>query len=140
MAADAGTDTAATACTGDVDFFKFPRTHHIADAGGSGVTRDDLVMSSGDAEQFLAKGSATVSVEEKVDGANLGFSVDPTTQQLMMQNRGHFVNEETAAQWRCVRILHTSLQHAKSPLCASTHRQRRPHAQWTQRVASGAPL
>ncbi|CAE7776434.1 unnamed protein product [Symbiodinium sp. KB8] len=99
MAADAGTDTAATACTGDVDFFKFPRTHHIADAGGSGVTRDDLVMSSGDAEQFLAKGSATVSVEEKVDGANLGFSVDPTTQQLMMQNRGHFVNEETAAQW-----------------------------------------
>jgi len=26
------------------DFFKFPRTRHIYDAGGSGVGRDDLVI------------------------------------------------------------------------------------------------
>lgn len=29
---------------GIADFYKFPRTHHIYDAGGSGVTRDDLVL------------------------------------------------------------------------------------------------
>ncbi len=34
-----------TKAEGIADFHKFPRTHHILDAGGSGVTRDDLVSS-----------------------------------------------------------------------------------------------
>jgi hypothetical protein len=79
---------------GIADFHKFPRTHHILDAGGSGVTRDDLVrchfffvtqkvMDKKDVEKFVT--SVTV-VEEKVDGANLGISITKDY-EVIFQNR-----------------------------------------------------
>ena len=58
-----------------VEFYKFPRTHHILNLGGTGVTRDDLVMSQEDA-QGLFINKSNVSVDEKIDGANLGISID----------------------------------------------------------------
>ena len=85
---------------GHEDFFKFPRTHHLADAGGSGGTRDDLLMTDADAVKFLGGGKVTVIAEEKLDGANLGISIDKESGAIMTQNRGHFVNSETAKQWR----------------------------------------
>ncbi|XP_065054389.1 uncharacterized protein LOC135683141 [Rhopilema esculentum] len=71
-----------------LDLVKFPRTRHLLDAGGNGVSRDDLLMTAKEAIAFL-KGKV-VSVEEKVDGANLGFSVNKNN-EIRAQNRSHFV-------------------------------------------------
>ncbi|KAL6080664.1 ERI1 exoribonuclease 3 [Balamuthia mandrillaris] len=78
----------------ELDLIKFPRTHHIFDAGG-GVGRDDLLMSPEEAKVWHQK---YVYVEEKVDGSNLGISLT-ADYQLRFQNRSHFVNTATQAQW-----------------------------------------
>eukprot|EP01087_Luapelamoeba_hula_P017160 TRINITY_DN5387_c2_g1_i1.p1 TRINITY_DN5387_c2_g1~~TRINITY_DN5387_c2_g1_i1.p1 ORF type:complete len:312 (+),score=91.76 TRINITY_DN5387_c2_g1_i1:44-937(+) len=75
---------------------KFPRTRHIFDAGGSGVGRDDLVMDDGEAALWY---TAVVSVEEKVDGSNLGISMGDDF-KLQFQNRSHYVFPDTQQQWR----------------------------------------
>jgi hypothetical protein len=93
----AATDPAASDAEGS-SLFKFPRTSHIADAGGSGVTRDDLLMSADDAAAYF-DGKTTIVVEEKVDGANLGISIDPETSKLQVQNRSHFVTSSSATQF-----------------------------------------
>lgn len=62
--------------------FKFPRTHHIFDAGGNAVTRDDLLLDPRDAASYLNR---PVFVEEKIDGANLGIWLD--TAYTRCQNR-----------------------------------------------------
>ena len=93
--------------------FKFPRTRHLFDAGGSGVSRDDLLLDEGEEAVFYSGRSAgsrargrrpgapsgrLVCIEEKVDGANLGISVGEDL-QLRVQNRAHFVNSKTHAQF-----------------------------------------
>lgn len=105
-----------------MDLFKFPRTKHLFDAGGSGVSRDDLLMDSGEEAAFYSisgrgkakgkgatskagpkgrgeKGGILVAMEEKVDGANLGISVDPQTLEFRVQNRSHFINSQTHRQF-----------------------------------------
>jgi hypothetical protein len=52
-------------------FFRFPHTLHIAWLG-KGQPRDDKVLPRAEAEALLA---GVVVLEEKVDGANLGFSL-----------------------------------------------------------------
>src|SRR5690606_34727110 len=52
-------------------FFRFPRTAHLVWLG-EGQPRDDKVLLPSDAEALLA---GSVVVEEKIDGANIGFSV-----------------------------------------------------------------
>ncbi|MDO9010193.1 MAG: RNA ligase family protein [Gallionella sp.] len=68
------------------DFFRFPHTPHIAWLG-EGVPRDDKVLAKSEAEAFLAH---TVVIEEKVDGANLGFSVG-SDGVVRAQNRGQYL-------------------------------------------------
>ena len=80
--------------------YKFPRTHHVLNTGGSAVTRDDLVMSGEDAGRFY-DGRAVVVAEEKVDGANLGFSLTKDY-EVLAQNRSHFVNSKTHTQFRAL--------------------------------------
>ena len=93
-----------------MDLFKFPRTKHLFDAGGSGVSRDDLLMDPGEEGKFYSKSSkgkgrgkagrgTLVAMEEKVDGANLGISVDAETLQFKVQNRSHFINSKTHRQF-----------------------------------------
>ncbi len=53
-------------------FYRFPHTPHLAWLG-SGPVRDDKVFTPQEANDFLSDG---VSVEEKIDGANIGFSLD----------------------------------------------------------------
>eukprot|EP00961_Rhodomonas_salina_P272384 3680820-Rhodomonas_salina.2 len=53
--------------------FKFPRTHHICDAGGNTVTRYDLLLETRDTASYL---NSLVFVEEKIDGANLWIWLD----------------------------------------------------------------
>ena len=57
-------------------FFRFPHTPHIAWLA-AGAPRDDKVLSPEEAQALLAD---EVVLEEKLDGANLGFSVSPEGQ------------------------------------------------------------
>ena len=101
-----------------MELFKFPRTKHLFDAGGSGVSRDDLLMDPGEEAAFYSgnskgkgargktggkggggKGANLIAMEEKVDGANLGISVDPDTLEFKVQNRSHFINSKTHRQF-----------------------------------------
>jgi len=68
------------------EFFRFPHTPHIAWLA-SGAPRDDKVLSPEEAEALLA---GEVVLEEKLDGANLGFSVSPDG-VLRAQNRGQYL-------------------------------------------------
>jgi atypical dual specificity phosphatase len=79
--------------------YKFPRTRHLFNIGSA--TRDDLILSSSDAEAFLQSSdpSTTVVVEEKVDGANLGISLD-SSGAFRVQNRSHYVNSKSHAQFK----------------------------------------
>ena len=78
---------------------KFPRTRHLFNIGSA--SRDDLILSSSDAKAFLQSTdpSTTVVVEEKVDGANLGISLD-SCGALQVQNRSHYVNSKSHAQFK----------------------------------------
>lgn len=100
-----------------MELFKFPRTKHFFDAGGSGVSRDDLLMDPGEEAMFYSSSSKgkgarskagskgggasgnSIAMEEKVDGANLGISVDAETLQFKVQNRSHFINSKTHRQF-----------------------------------------
>ncbi len=73
-----------------MEFFRFPQTPHLLWLA-DGTPRDDKVMTEADACEFLA---GDVLVEEKVDGANVGFSVDENG-DLRVQNRGSILAPET---------------------------------------------
>jgi len=77
-------------------FFRFPHTPHLAWLG-EGRPRDDKVLAPHDARELL---SHEVVVEEKVDGANIGFSVDEHG-VLLAQNRGTYLSLEGGhGQWK----------------------------------------
>ena len=76
-------------------FFRFPRTPHLAWLGRA-VPRDDKLLSAGEARDLLAE---EVVVEEKVDGANLGISVG-TDGKLRGQNRGQYVTPTALGQFK----------------------------------------
>ncbi len=76
------------------DFFRFPHTPHLAWLG-QGAPRDDKVFSAIEARGFLA---SPVVAEEKLDGANLGFSVSPDG-LLRAQNRGQYLHAPHAGQF-----------------------------------------
>jgi len=76
------------------DFFRFPHTPHIAWLG-EGTPRDDKVLAPGEATRLL---SEEVTIEEKVDGANLGFSIGPDG-QLRVQNRGQYLERPFTGQF-----------------------------------------
>ncbi|KAI5839204.1 hypothetical protein DFP73DRAFT_518871 [Morchella snyderi] len=78
---------------GEVPMRKFFRTRHLLDLGSA--TRDDLVLDSNDLEGRFRK---MVVVEEKVDGANIGFSLDATG-KILVQNRSHYISSSAQAQF-----------------------------------------
>ena len=81
---------------------KFPRTKHLFDAGSA--TRDDLILGEGSREYKLFMGaekdhSVVITVEEKLDGANIGLWVDKDY-RIHVKNRGHMVSSALGGQWR----------------------------------------
>ncbi len=64
------------------DFFKYPRTPHLA---GSEGTSDDKQLGSADTSRILDDESLVV--EEKLDGTNVGIHM--TDGRLVLQCRGH---------------------------------------------------
>lgn len=77
-----------------IDFFRFPHTPHLAWLG-QGSPRDDKVLSPHEVTALL---SAEVVVEEKLDGANVGFSLAPNG-SLRAQNRGQYLEEPQVGQF-----------------------------------------
>ena len=67
-------------------FFKFPHTPHLLWLGRT-LCREDKVLSPEEAIAFL---DGVVTVEEKVDGANIGFSLDDRG-ELRAQSRGNYL-------------------------------------------------
>lgn len=77
------------------DFIRFPHTPHIAWLG-KGTPRDDKVLASLEVVSLL---SGPVVVEEKIDGANLGISVNQAG-RLRLQNRGDYLREPFTGQFK----------------------------------------
>jgi ATP-dependent RNA circularization protein (DNA/RNA ligase family) len=75
-------------------FFRFPQTPHL-DWFGAGSPREDKVLTKSEVAALLA---GPVVVEEKVDGANLGLSLNPS-RQILAQNRGQYVLPPFAGQF-----------------------------------------
>lgn len=78
-----------------LDFFRFPTTSHLAWLAQDGMPRDDKVLSPAEAQALLA---GDVTVEEKLDGANLGLSLSPDG-ALRAQNRGQYLDQPHAGQF-----------------------------------------
>lgn len=70
-------------------FFRFPHTPHLAWLS-PGTPRDDKVLPPDEVASLLA---APLVIEEKVDGANLGLSVDDNA-TLRGQNRGEWLRPD----------------------------------------------
>ena len=75
-------------------FVKFPRTPHLAWLGKH-PPRDDKVLPRDEAIDLL---TATVLVEEKIDGANIGISFDREA-GLRAQSRGEYLKPGSHSQF-----------------------------------------
>lgn len=76
------------------EFFRFPHTPHLTWLG-DGSPRDDKILSVAEMASLL-KGD--VVVEEKLDGANIGFSLGADG-RLLAQNRGQYLVAPYAGQF-----------------------------------------
>ncbi len=79
----------------DDEFFRFPHTPHIAWLGDR-EPRGDKLLPPLEVESFL---SSELVVEEKVDGANVGFSIDQHG-ELRAQNRGAWIDKGVGGQFK----------------------------------------
>jgi ATP-dependent RNA circularization protein (DNA/RNA ligase family) len=77
------------------EFFKYPSTPHI-EIIGKGEIRGDKIMSEEEREEFLQN---EITVEEKIDGANLGISFDRQG-KLYAQSRGNYLDLPCGGQWK----------------------------------------
>ncbi|KAL8280974.1 hypothetical protein RQP46_006653 [Phenoliferia psychrophenolica] len=77
-----------------ITLFKFPRTPHLINLGSA--TPDDIQRPLADFRNV--KGLRPV-ICEKVDGANLAFSLDQD-RKILVQNRSHYVGSGHHAQFR----------------------------------------
>lgn len=75
-------------------FFKFPRTRHLHSLGSA--ERNDLLMTKTEQTTFL---NDYIYIEEKVDGANMGISIDSSDYSIKIQNRSHYVNSASHQQF-----------------------------------------
>ncbi|EJD48931.1 hypothetical protein AURDEDRAFT_135858 [Auricularia subglabra TFB-10046 SS5] len=80
-------------CPTSAGIIKFPRTPHLIDLGAA--TDDDIVQ----ALPTPPTNSQTV-ITEKIDGANMGFSIDASGSTVLVQNRSHYVNPASHEQFR----------------------------------------
>ena len=76
-------------------FFKFPSTPHLLTLPGIDI-RDDKVLTGSECSILLRN---ELTVEEKVDGANLGISFDAEG-NIHAQNRGDYLRLPWSGQWK----------------------------------------
>ena len=78
----------------DIDFYKFPSTPYIVTPTSS-VSRNDKILIEAEKNRFL---SSEITVEEKIDGTNLGISFDRNG-VLHLQHRGSYIEAPYLGQW-----------------------------------------
>jgi atypical dual specificity phosphatase len=78
-----------------VALFKFPRTAHLINLGA--VSDDDIVATGLHMENSVG---ARVVITEKVDGANMGFSLSSDRSSIVVQNRSHYINPSSHEQFK----------------------------------------
>jgi atypical dual specificity phosphatase len=85
------------------ELLKFPRTSHLLNLGSA--SRDDKILGRAGLESLLTmlltnqrqhpesavRNHIRIIVEEKVDGANMGISINSSTGQIQVQNRSHYI-------------------------------------------------
>jgi len=80
-------------------FHKFPRTRHLINLGAA--TRDDLLVEKSQLKSYFSlPTNQSLDITEKVDGAQMGFSIDPKTFQIKVQNRSHYINSKSHKQFK----------------------------------------
>lgn len=77
------------------EFIKFPSTPHLAVLSDVDI-RGDKVFTDFQRESFLEH---FITIEEKIDGANLGISFD-SEGNILVQNRGNFIQKPWNGQWK----------------------------------------
>ena len=75
-----------------IHILKFVRTGHLMNLGAA--TDDDFLVSFNSTNH-----TPNVIITEKVDGANMGFTLSPD-RQLLVQNRSHYITSNAHAQFR----------------------------------------
>lgn len=75
-----------------IGILKFLRTGHLINLGAA--SDDDIIISFNETNH-----GSNVVITEKVDGANMGFSLS-AERQLLVQNRSHYVTSSAHAQFR----------------------------------------
>lgn len=75
-------------------FFKFPSTPYIET--DTSIQRNDKILSKSEARDILSK---PVTIEEKIDGANLGISFTANG-EIQLQNRGSYLMKPFEGQWK----------------------------------------
>ncbi len=76
------------------EFFRFPNTPHLLWLG-QGQPRDDKLLSDAEVATLL---QGEVFIEEKLDGANLGISLNENG-ELRAQNRGQYLPQPFSGQF-----------------------------------------
>jgi atypical dual specificity phosphatase len=76
-----------------VNVFKFPRTPHLINLGAA--SSDDIIT---DHTALLCEGHVVIT--EKIDGANMGFSLSSDRSRIIVQNRSHYVDSSTHEQFK----------------------------------------
>jgi len=77
-----------------MNFVKFPKTPHLFILPGLNI-RDDKILSPQEAQDFFKN---DIIVEEKVDGANVGFSFTELG-EMKIQNRGSYLSPSDHSQF-----------------------------------------
>lgn len=77
------------------EFFRFPQTPHILWLGSTPL-RGDKILTASEIDLLLA---SEVVVEEKVDGANIGLSLDERG-NIRVQSRGDYLREPYVGQFK----------------------------------------
>ena len=81
-----------------VALFKFPRTAHLLNLGAA--TEDDVVQPTSSVfPASISTPESQIVITEKIDGANLGISLD-SSRRILIQNRAHWVNSKTHFQFK----------------------------------------
>ncbi|KAH9486205.1 Dual specificity protein phosphatase 23 [Psilocybe cubensis] len=78
-----------------VSILKFPRTPHLINTGAASA--DDVHT---DLAVFTNTAAGHTVITEKIDGANMGFSLSSDRSRIIVQNRSHYVNSSTHEQFR----------------------------------------
>lgn len=74
-----------------ITIFKFPRTPHFANLGAA--SSDDMIK---DIAALPHEGHVVIT--EKIDGANMSFSLSLDRSRVIVQNRSHYVDSSTHEQ------------------------------------------